>query len=40
MSATWQAAASLAGREWVSLLRQPAEWLTPLAFVVGVVVFV
>lgn len=37
MSAAWHAAAALAGREWVSLLRQPAEWLTPLAFVVSVV---
>lgn len=38
MAATWQAAAALAGREWVSLARQPAEWLTPLAFVISVVV--
>lgn len=37
MSAALQAAAALARREWVSLLRQPAEWLTPLAFVVSVV---
>lgn len=37
MSATWQAATALVGREWASLLRQPAEWLTPLAFVVSVV---
>lgn len=36
MAATWQAAAALARREWRSTLRQPAEWLTPLAFVVGV----
>lgn len=37
MSAALQAAAALARREWVGLLRQPAEWLTPLAFVVSVV---
>lgn len=36
MSAAWQAATALAGREWASLLRQPAEWLTPLAFTVSV----
>ena len=33
-----QAAAALARREWSSALRQPAEWLTPLAFVVVVAV--
>ncbi|MDR7331707.1 heme exporter protein CcmB [Roseateles asaccharophilus] len=36
MSAAVQAAAALALREWRGLLRQPAEWLTPLAFVAGV----
>ena len=38
MSVALQAAAALARREWVSVLRQPAEWLTPLGFVVSVVV--
>ena len=33
-----QAAAALARREWSSALRQPAEWLTPLAFVIVVAV--
>ena len=36
MGAPWQAAAALARREWSGTLRQPAEWLTPLAFVIGV----
>ncbi|KQV94923.1 heme exporter protein CcmB [Pelomonas sp. Root1237] len=36
MGAAAQAAAALARREWSSTLRQPAEWLTPLGFVVGV----
>lgn len=38
MGPTLQAAAALARREWASTLRQPAEWLTPLGFVVGVAV--
>ncbi|MBA4217498.1 MAG: heme exporter protein CcmB [Methylibium sp.] len=37
MPAPLQAAAALLRREWVGLLRQPADWLTPLAFVVSVV---
>ncbi|RZL35722.1 MAG: heme exporter protein CcmB [Rubrivivax sp.] len=36
MGLALQAAAALARREWSSTLRQPAEWLTPLGFVVGV----
>lgn len=36
MSPALQTAGALARREWISTLRQPAEWLTPLAFVVGV----
>lgn len=36
MGATWQAAAAITRREWQGTLRQPAEWLTPLAFVIGV----
>lgn len=36
MSLAWQAAAALARQEWCSTQRQPAEWLTPLAFVVSV----
>jgi len=36
MGAAYQAAAALARREGLGVLRQPAEWLTPLAFVVGV----
>jgi heme exporter protein B len=36
MGRALQAAAALARREWSSTLRQPAEWLTPLAFVIGV----
>lgn len=31
-----QAAAAMTRREWRGTLRQPAEWLTPLAFVIGV----
>ena len=33
-----QAAAALARREWRATLRQPAEWLTPPGFVIGVAV--
>ncbi|KQY81022.1 heme exporter protein CcmB [Pelomonas sp. Root1444] len=36
MAPAWQGARALAGREWCSSWRQPAEWLTPLAFVIGV----
>lgn len=38
MSAPLQAAAAITRREWHGTLRQPAEWLTPLAFVIGVAV--
>lgn len=38
MGAALQAAAALARREGSSMLRQPAEWLTPLGFVVIVAV--
>lgn len=36
MRSALQAAAALARREWSTTLRQPAEWLTPLGFVIGV----
>lgn len=36
MGLALQAAAALTRREWSGTLRQPAEWLTPLGFVVGV----
>ena len=35
MGAALQAAAAITRREWSGTLRQPAEWLTPLAFVIG-----
>lgn len=36
MGLALQSAAALARREWSGTLRQPAEWLTPLGFVIGV----